>query len=99
MSGYIVVQITVHDAARYERYKQLSAQAVEAFGGRFIVRGGATEALEGSWTPSRLVIIEFPSTEVARRWWDSQEYAEGRSLRHEVATSQMLLVQGVEPAG
>lgn len=98
MAGYIVVQITVHDAARYERYKQLSARAVEEFGGRFIVRGGATAALEGSWNPSRLVIIEFPSTEIARRWWNSQEYAEARALRHEVATSEMLLVQGVEPS-
>jgi uncharacterized protein (DUF1330 family) len=98
MSGYIVVQIAVKDAQQYERYKQLAANSLAAYGGRYIVRGGAVEALEGSWLPKRLVIIEFPSPERAREWWHSPEYADGKALRHAVASSEMLLVEGLEPA-
>lgn len=96
MPGYVVIQIDVHDPDRYERYKQLSAHSVAAHGGRFVVRGGATETLEGTWSPRRLVIIEFPSVDAARGWWNSPEYAEGRALRHAVASSELLVVQGVE---
>jgi uncharacterized protein (DUF1330 family) len=98
MAGYIVVQITVHDALQYERYKQLAAHSLAAYGGRYIVRGGAAETLEGSWLPKRLVIIAFPSVERAREWWHSPDYAEGKALRHAVASSEMLLVEGLEPA-
>jgi uncharacterized protein (DUF1330 family) len=94
MPGYIVVQIRVRDAEQYERYKQLAQDSVAAFGGRYIVRGGATETLEGSWNPARLVILEFPTVEAARAWWHSPEYAEGKALRHSVADSEMLLVEG-----
>jgi uncharacterized protein (DUF1330 family) len=95
MAGYIVVQIAVTDPVRYERYKQLAQDSVAAYGGRYIVRGGATETLEGDWQPSRLVILEFPSVEAARSWWHSPEYAEGKALRQVAATSEMLLVDGV----
>jgi uncharacterized protein (DUF1330 family) len=98
MPGYIVVQITVEDAVRYEQYKQLAQDSVAAYGGRYIVRGGATETLEGSWHPSRFVILEFPSVAAARSWWQSPEYAEGKALRQAVATSEMLLVEGVPAA-
>jgi uncharacterized protein (DUF1330 family) len=98
MAGYIVVQIAVKDAQQYEQYKQLAADSLAAYGGRYIVRGGAVEALEGSWLPKRLVIIEFPSAERAREWWHSPEYAAGKALRHAVASSEMLLVEGLEPA-
>jgi uncharacterized protein (DUF1330 family) len=95
MPGYIIVQIRVHDAVQYERYKQLAQDSVAAYGGRYIVRGGAAETLEGSWSPARLVILEFPSVSAARDWWHSPEYAEGKALRHAVASSEMLLVEGV----
>jgi uncharacterized protein (DUF1330 family) len=98
MPGYIVVQITVQDAVRYERYKQLAQESVVAYGGRYIVRGGATETLEGSWNPSRFVVLEFPSVEAARSWWHSPEYAEGKALRQAAAASEMLLVEGVPAA-
>jgi uncharacterized protein (DUF1330 family) len=68
---------------------------VSAHGGRYIVRGGVTETLEGSWHPSRLVVLEFPSPAAARRWWASPEYAEGKALRQSIAASEMLLVEGV----
>ncbi len=98
MPAYVVVEIAVHDPDRYERYKQLSPSSIAAYGGRFIVRGGAVEALEGAWDPGRLVILEFPSVERARTWWSSPEYAEAKALRLATAHSKMILVEGLPPA-
>jgi uncharacterized protein (DUF1330 family) len=95
MAAYVIVQIEVHDPVTYERYKQLSGPSLVPFGGRFLVRGGATVPLEGSWQPARLVLIEFPDADAARRWWASPEYAEGKRLRQASASTEMLLVEGV----
>lgn len=94
MAAYVVVQIEVHDPVTYERYKQISGVAAAAYGGRFLVRGGRSEVLEGSWQPSRLVILEFPDAERARAWWASPEYAEGKALRQAAAETEMLLIEG-----
>lgn len=98
MAAYIIVEVAVRDAARYERYKQLVPPSIAAYGGRFIVRGGAVEALEGDWKPGRLVILEFPSAERARAWWSCPEYAEAKALRLATADSRMVLVEGLAPA-
>ena len=95
MSAYVVVDIEVRDAATYERYKQLAPPSIAAYGGRYIVRGGRTDTLEGEWRPSRLVILEFPSLERARAWWESPAYAEAKALRHATASSEMVAVEGV----
>jgi uncharacterized protein (DUF1330 family) len=95
MPAYVIVQIAVHDPITYERYKLLSGPSLVPFGGRFIVRGGALEAMEGTWHPGRLVILEFPDTAAARAWWASPEYAEGKALRQASASTEMLLVDGV----
>lgn len=97
MPGYVVVQVTVEDTGAYERYRELAQAAVAAHGGRYIVRGGATKTLEGTWNPGRLVILEFPSVAAAQRWWSSPEYAEARALRHTSASSELLLVEGIAP--
>lgn len=95
MPAYVAVQVDVHDAATYERYKQLTPPSIAAYGGRYLARGGATITLEGDWSPARFVILEFPSVEQARRWWDSPEYAEAKALRQASASTQMLLVEGL----
>jgi uncharacterized protein (DUF1330 family) len=95
MPAYVVVEIEVEDPVRYERYKQLAASSVAAHGGRYVVRGGPVETLEGDWRPPRFVILEFPSSERARAWWASPEYAEAKALRQAIARSQMILVEGV----
>jgi len=97
MTAYVVVDITVRDGERYERYKQLAAPAVAAYGGRYLVRGGRAEILEGAWLPPRFVILEFPTAEAGRAWWASAEYAAAKSLRQECADTNMLLVEGVPP--
>jgi uncharacterized protein (DUF1330 family) len=91
------VQVNVGDPVAYERYKQLAQGAVAAYGGRYIVRGGATTTLEGSWKPCRLVVLEFPDAERARAWWHSPEYAPGKALRQSCSETEMLLVEGVPP--
>lgn len=96
MPAYILVEVEVTDPVRYEGYKALAAQTTAQYGGRYIVRGGHTETLEGEWSPKRLVILEFPTAERARTWLNSPEYAPARAMRHQYAHSQMILAEGVE---
>ena len=94
MPAYVVVEISIKDPARYERYKTLTPQSIAKYGGRFLLRGGSSEALEGAWKPERFVILEFESADVARQWWRSPEYAEAKALRQSCAETKMLLVEG-----
>lgn len=95
MTAYVIVDIQVTDPVRYEDYKSLAAPTVELYGGKYIARGGKTETLEGDWSPTRLVILQFDSSEQAKKWLNSDEYREARALRHQTANSQMLLIEGV----
>jgi uncharacterized protein (DUF1330 family) len=94
MPAYIVVDIDIHDPTVYERYKSLAPASIAAHGGRYLVRGATTTPLEGSWTPGRFVILEFPDGAAAKRWWSSADYAEAKALRQSCATADMLLVEG-----
>ena len=96
MAAYIVVQIRVHDPARYEGYKRDAERTLAAFGGRYVVRGAPCETLEGAWLPTRFVVLEFPDKERARAWWASAEYAPAKDIRHATAETDMILVGGVE---
>jgi uncharacterized protein (DUF1330 family) len=95
LAAYVIVQIDIHDAKTYERYKELAPPSITAYGGRYLARGGRTDALEGEWTPSRLVILEFPTMERARAWWASPEYAEAKALRQASASAQMVAIEGL----
>lgn len=95
MPAYVIVEIAVEDPVRYEDYKKMAAPTIAAFGGRYIVRGGAVQTLEGAWAPGRLVVLEFPSADRAREWWNSAQYAPAKRLRHETATTNMILVEGL----
>jgi uncharacterized protein (DUF1330 family) len=94
MPAYLIVDIEVTDPDRYEEYKRQAQETVEAFGGRYIVRGGTAERLEGTWTPRRLVVLEFPDADTARAWWSSEAYRPARALREATANSNMVLVEG-----
>lgn len=98
MSAYIVADIEIHDAARYETYKRMAPPSIAQYGGRYLTRAGATDVLEGDWTPKRFVILEFPTMEQARAWWSSPEYAEAKALRQSITTTRMILTEGL-PAG
>jgi uncharacterized protein (DUF1330 family) len=95
MPAYVVVEIEVLDAERYEEYKRLVPPTLAAYGGRFLARGGRAETLEGGWAPKRIVILEFPSVERAEEWWGSSEYAEAKALRQATARTQMIVVEGL----
>lgn len=97
MPAYIIVDIAIHDPKQYQDYKKLTPGSLKAYQGKFIVRGGETETLEGDWNPERIVILEFPTVELAKKWWSSEEYAPAKKLRQQTATSKMLLVEGFLP--
>jgi uncharacterized protein (DUF1330 family) len=95
MSAYIIVEIEVQDPGGYEEYKKLAGATVAAHGGKYIVRGGRTEVLEGDWHPKRIVLLEFESMDRAKEWLNCEEYREPRKMRHRTAQTNMILVEGV----
>ena len=95
MSAYIIVEIEVVDPVGYEEYKKQASDTVHKMGGKYIVRGGKTEVLEGDRIPKRIVVLEFPTTERAKEWLNCEEYREPRKMRHRAAKTNMLLVEGV----
>jgi len=94
MAAYIIAEVKVTDAARYEEYRRQVEGTIAQYGGRYKVRGGKAEALEGAEPNGRLVVIEFDSYEQARAWYDSDEYAGPRRLRQETSTGRLILVDG-----
>src|SRR5947209_9034477 len=96
MPAYVIVEIDIVDPAGYEEYKKLASATVHKYGGKYIVRGGTTEVLEGDWQPKRLVILEFGSIQRAKEWLHCEEYREPRKLRHTTAKTNMIVVQGFE---
>lgn len=95
MPAYVIANVRIEEPVRYEDYKRMVPGTLAAFGGRFIARGGKVDVLEGDWRPERLVILEFPSVERARAWWNSPEYAEARSLRQATSTGTLLILEGL----
>ena len=95
MAAYIVVQVDVKDPVRYDDYKKLVPPTLAEFGGRFLVRGGRTETLEGDWAPRRFVVLEFPDVERAKAWWASDGYAPAKALRQATSTTQMIVAEGL----
>src|ERR1041384_5003264 len=81
MPAYLIVDIEVTDPAVFAEYRQQVPATVEKYGGKFLVRGGNFEVLEGNWKPTRVVVIEFPSMELAKRWCDSEEYRAPKAVR------------------
>ena len=95
MAAYVIAQIEITDPAAFEEYRREVPPTLARYGGRFIVRGGESETLEGDWQPQRLVVLEFPSRAAAKAWWSSQEYAAPKALRQRSARSQLLIIDGV----
>ncbi len=94
MPAYVIAEVQVIDAAAYEPYRPLAGASIARFGGRFVVRGGAAELLEGSPAPERIVVIEFPDADTARRWYNSQEYQSALKIRQAASHGRLILVEG-----
>ena len=96
MPAYVVVEIEVTDPSKYEAYKHLAPASIKKYGGRYLVRGGGVETLEGNWSPKRFVILQFATMQQAKAWWESHEYREPKLLRQASARTQMICVQGLD---
>ena len=96
MKGYIIVDVTVTDPVKYEDYKKLTPGSLKPYDGKFIVRGGKCETLEGDWNPQRIVVLEFPSLERAKAWWSSDTYAPAKAIRQAASITKLLVIEGFE---
>jgi uncharacterized protein (DUF1330 family) len=94
VAAYIIVDLTVTDLPTMEEYRKRVPATLAAYGGRFLVRGGAHQTVEGDWKPNRLVVLEFPSMEQAKRWYDSEEYREPKALRLKASKANLIMVEG-----
>jgi uncharacterized protein (DUF1330 family) len=94
MAAYVIGEIEVTDQATYDDYRKQVAATVEKHGGRFIVRGGKVEPLEGAWSPKRLVVLEFPSMQKLLGWYQSPEYAPLIKLRQKASRGKLVAVDG-----
>jgi len=96
MKGYVIVEVEVFDKERYEEYKKLAAESIAFYGGKYLVRSAQTEMLEGEWHPQRIVVLEFPSKERAKEWWNSEMYAQPKKIRNQTAKTKMIVVDGYD---
>jgi uncharacterized protein (DUF1330 family) len=94
MRAYTIVQVEVHDQRSYDLYRKDVLETIEAYGGRFLVRGGTMTVLEGSWPYPRTVIIEFPSRKDAEGWYRSPAYQKILPLRLKAAKANFIIIDG-----
>ena len=94
MAGYILADVEVTDSEMFAEYRKMVSATVEQYGGRYVVRGGDVEVMEGDFEPNRTVVIEFDSVERAHEWYDSPEYAPAKQLRFKCANTNLLIADG-----
>ena len=97
MSAYLIADITVHNPEMYQEYVSKAPPFIEKHGGVYRVRGGTVEAQEGMWSPQRLVVVEFPTREKAEAFLADPGYQSAAALRHQAATTNMILADGWPP--
>jgi uncharacterized protein (DUF1330 family) len=95
MSAYIIADVTVTDADQMGKYREWSTKAMQEFGARVLVRGGAIEVLEGTWQPTRLVVLEFDTLAQAKAMYQSDTYTTAREIRQHAGVMRMVVVEGV----
>ena len=98
MTAYVIADIEITHPEGYATYRPMAAESVARHGGRFIARGGAVDAMEGGWTPKRVIIIEFPSMEAARTFYHSDDYQAALAVRLANSTGRVVIVDGNPPA-
>jgi len=95
MPAYVIVETNVSEPEQYERYKEAAPPTIAAYGGRYLVRGGELTVFEGDWNPPRIVVLEFPDLETAKRWYASEEYGAARTFREGAAKLNVVAVAGL----
>lgn len=96
MKTYIIAHINIKDPVRYEDYKKLTPATLLPYGGKFVIRNGDREVLEGSWSDDRVVVLEFPSKEKAKEWYSGDMYSAARAIRQSCSEGKLILIEGVE---
>jgi len=94
MAAYLIATIELHDPERYQAYVEHVPALIERHGGRYLVRGGATRVLEGTWSPARLIVLEFASRKAALAFYDDPAYAPFKQLRQSISASSVVLADG-----
>jgi len=94
MTAFVLVEIEIHDRELYNSYTELTPKSIASYQGKFLIRGGETTVLEGDWQPKRMVLLEFPSVEIANSWWHSEEYSKARAIRQKAASTNMIIIEG-----
>lgn len=95
MAAYVIVNDEILDEGTFSDFRERIGATVEAHGGRYLVRGGSLEVIEGSWSADRLVVVEFDDVGAARAWLNSPEYTELKAIRERSANANVILVEGV----
>ncbi len=95
MKAYVIADTEIIDSTTATRYRELAQRSIAAYGGRYLVRGGGAEPIEGNWSPQLLVIVEFPSMARAHAWYHSREYAEALTLSTTALRRRLIFVEGV----
>lgn len=95
MSAYVIADTEILDSTLGARYRDLAQKSIAQYGGRYIVRGGEVEPVEGDWRPKLFVVVEFPDMARAREWYRSPEYAAALEVRHAALRRRLIFVEGV----
>jgi uncharacterized protein (DUF1330 family) len=95
VKAYVIVNVAVRDPERYMDYVKAATPTVAAHGGRYVVRGGRAERLEGDVAVNRIVVLEFPSYAQAKGWYESPEYRDALAIRESCSTGTLILVEGM----
>jgi uncharacterized protein (DUF1330 family) len=95
MAAYVIANVHITDESGYAAYREMVGSTIEAYGGRYLARGGRTEMLEGSGGLGRVIVVEFPTYERALSWYDSEEYAPAKYRRQRSSEAELILVEGV----
>ena len=95
MAAYVIADVEITDPERYKDYTAHTPESIARHGGRWVVRGGTTQVLEGDWNPGRVVVIEFPSVDAALEWFNSPDYQELAGIRREASTARIVVAEGV----
>lgn len=99
MAAYLISDVSVQDENAFETYRTRAAASIAHYGGKYLVRGGGIDLLEGTWRPSVLIIVEFPSMEQAHLWYRSSEYAFALEMRDKALSRNLILADGITPSG
>lgn len=92
MSAFVLVEVNIQDPVVYEEYKKLTPASVEAYGGKFVIRGNPVQVMEGEWNYDRIVLLEFPTKEIAIEWYNSKEYQKAKKIREKASSANFFIV-------